>query len=333
MKVVVHTHRKYKFALEIMLTSLNHKAHIDDIIISIADVPDSESEDVKREYRELYGLRFVVTSSQNIDELTAYVALGEAMKAGEFPDDTLFLMLHDTCEAGRLFWNKLDELERNVRGPDVHLESGGATAVKVFKLSQPVEKVVTLNGHKGTMQLYTFAFVKGHLVTMCAYEDNSKKKTYIGMLTSDCNLTQNEKHAVHFADDELDTIRSTLKDAYVWFPIHDNFNIGVASRKFILERAHPALLGKKLTKAEGIDVEINSENPLNLRNLAAGKWRYTHCAEDKSCKYPIMSLWTNDTDVYGDGKRRNVSVIHVLDLKKYSVLVGVLGDPVHPARV
>jgi hypothetical protein len=66
---------------------------------------------------------------------------------------------------------------------------------------------------------------------------------------------------------------------------------------------------------------LNIKHPKNLRRLAGTRWRYLY----KNLLHepvPLFSIWRNDTDVYGNGNLRNVAYIHVLDLKKYTYLVG-----------
>ena len=331
MKVVISSHPRYQHALKLVLDSLNYKDHIDDIIVCVADVPQLEAATLIQNYKESFGLKNVLTSTNNIDEYTAYLSLGDVLEKGGFDGENMFLMIHDTCEAGRLFWNKLKELEKNLNGPKFSYNSETHT----FKLDSPVSHVIyTSGGAQVTMQFYEFLYLNGKMMTYCDYEDGGEPKKFFAYLAADNTITQSDENAQLFPDDSLENVNSVLSDSYLWYPVSANFNIGVATRKFILDYARTAFEGKTLTKADSIDIEINTENPLNLQCLAGVRWRFACCAQGdrKVNRIPTMSIWVNDTDVYGDGKKRNVSVIHPLDLKKYSILVGKAWLPSHPSR-
>lgn len=331
MKVVINTHPKYKKALNIILDSLKYKDHNSDVIVCVADVPDAEAENVVAEYVDTYGLTNVVTCSDNIDEYTAYVGLRNAFKDGRFVDDRYFLMIHDTCEAGRLFWSKLDELEKALGGPKFDVFPDADT----FKCNEPImHQIYASDGSTLWINFYVFVYHEGRLVTSCSYTDNGSPKTFTGFLANDYRITQSVEHAMTFDSGSLSDIRDKINKGYLWYPVSANFNIGVATREFIDEYAGKAFEGMRVAKEVSIDIEINPENPLNLQTQAGDKWRFAYCmaGDKKTCRIPTMSIWANDTDVYGDGNKRNVSFMHAIDLKKYSVLVGKLWSPSHPNR-
>lgn len=90
----------------------------------------------------------------------------------------------------------------------------------------------------------------------------------------------------------------------VWYPFCDNFNMGIAAVEFVTSQLYVAYRGLRLDKAGAIDIELNRENPLNLRRLAGdgGHWRYAFGG--KKMLLGAERPWANDTDVYGDGVAR-----------------------------
>jgi hypothetical protein len=331
MKVVINTHPRYQNPLKIVLDSLNYKDHLSDIIVCISDVKDGESNTIIQHYKTTFGLLNVITCPDNIDEYTAYIGLGKALRDGHFPGEEHFLMIHDTCEAGRTFWLKLGELDTSFRGPVFKYIPETCT----FKTDDPIlHQISIMDGTSLSMHFHEFLYIEGKLATSCPYTEDGKTKKFVGYLANDCLITQSLEHAMEFKSSNLDDIQDTIDSGYMWYPVSANFNIGVATRTFVEDYAGKAFEGLKFTKEESIDVEINPDNPLNLQKQAGDNWRFAYCKSgDKSaCRIPTMSIWANDTDVYGDGHKRNVSFMHALDLKKYSVLVGKAWLPSHPHR-
>ena len=342
MKVVISSHPNYHTPLGILLDSLKYRDHLDDIIVCVSDVPDDASERVIEEgYVQRYGLKrdHVLTSPMNIDEYTSYLSLGNALRAGQFADEAYFLMIHDTCEAGRLFWDKAVDLEQEVRGPRfIHVPETGT-----HKITTPIVHPISISdGTTLMLTFYEFVYSENLLITFCKYMDNGEETGYVGYLAKDGRITQQREHALVVPGPDPAAINAAIERMYMWFPVSTNFNIGVASREFVADHASVNFAAAaasapdsgRFSKAESIDVEINPENPLNLQRQAGDRWRYTYCAlgDRLNCRIPTMSIWVNDTDVYHDGKKRNVSVIHPIDLKKYSVLVGKAWSQTHPSR-
>lgn len=330
MKVVINNHPRYQQPLTLILETLRYRDHLDDIIVCVSDVPDTESQQLVDTYKAMYGLQHVLTTSENIDEYTAYICLGNSLRNGAFADEDQFLMIHDTCEAGRLFWQKLQELQNVLKPPQFDKDSTS------FKTNEAiVHQIRSSDGVMLTMRFHEFVLVDNKLMTYCSYEDQGNKHSFYGYLAKDNTITQDDSKAQYFDDgSDLDAINARLRDAYLWYPVSANFNIGVATRNFVIDHASIAFQGKILSKTESIDIEINPDNPLNLQTQAGDRWRFAFCTlgDTKACRMPTMSIWANDTDVYGDGKRRNVAFIHQLDLKKFSVLVGKAWLPSHPLR-
>ncbi len=361
-KVVINTHPSYKFCLDTLMQSLKYTDHPTDIIVCISDVQPDLSSVIRQEYADLYGLpiQHVLTTDRNIDEYSAFIALGEALRTGQVSPEDRFLMLHDTCEAGRLFWNKLEEIKQRIAvvtsgNPcystkfelDAHQEKYG----NVYKISddqEPLKMIVTLNETKDKVAACFRRFVynskQKRLETICRVPDGPDTQTIVGYIDHDCNVTTDESQAVLIEPHEKENqgINETLLQKckkYLWLPVSGNFNLGIATAEFIQNHAAPAFSAvHSLTKTESIDVEINEDNPLNLHRLATidgiPRWRYVYAMEitPRQCRFPTMSLWLNDTDVYSNGKLRNISYLHTLDLKKYSCLVGKLWNATHDTR-
>lgn len=328
MKVVISSHPSYHRALQIMLDSLDYKQHLEDIVVCVSDVREDNAADVAESYRVKYSLKHVLTCEQNIDEYTAYVSLGRALSKGEFPEDQHFIMVHDTCEAGRLFWQKLRQVRDSIEPVRFHYDA----AAGMYNASRTIAHPIRLADQSpGVLSLSQFAMVDKRLMSICNYRDAGQDLRFVGFVTPSAQITTEVGKACVFEDAEL--VNARMENAFLWFPVSSNFNIGIAKREFITEHVYPAFDGAVLTKAESIDVEVNVKNPRNLKCLAGARWRYAYCTDvPQVCRYPTMSVWANDTEVYGDGKPRNIAYMHTLDLKKYSVLVGRLWQPSHPSR-
>ena len=358
-KVIINTHPSYHHVLDVLLTSLDFKNHLNDIILCVSDVPADKVCETKLLYAETYGFdsTHVVTTHLNIDEYSAFVALSDAIKnptSGlELPDDALFLMIHDTCEAGRLFWDLLRTRFYNTicaccdrdNLPDFVEDNR-----MIFKIPleyDPIKYVLSVNG-PGKSSVIMFRQFQldeedGKMRTTCRYVDGEQQKEVSGFLSYDLTVTRDESHAlvIESKGSRLspcecinESIRKKCKK-YMWWPVSENFNLGIATKEFVLRAGLAFSSVDQYSKQSGISIEIDNENPLNLKLLATvvgiPRWRYVfHNDWDvRSCRFPTMSLWLNDTDVYGNGKRRNISYLHTLDLKKYSCLVGELWDASH----
>jgi hypothetical protein len=354
-KVVINSHHSYHHCLQVMMQSLCFLDHTDDIILCISDVPAEDADAVRARYAEAYQLpdESVLTTSSNIDEYSAFVALGAAMNQESCPwgKDTLFLMLHDTCEAGRLFWGKLAELELMIQQiskppPPLVIDKGtnGFTVYRIPDWMEPAKMLVQREHSNDQLCVYFNQFVydrvQKRLKTICSVPDGPATKTIVGFLDRNFNVCLTEPEGMPFESEE--TINDTITQhcrKYLWYPVSGNFNLGIATGAFIVDHLFPAYKSvSTLSKTEGIDIEVNENNPLNIRKLASidgmSAWRYIHALDHSptTCRYPTMSLWVNDTDAYGTGKRRNVSFLHTLDLKKYSCLVGKLWNTTHDVR-
>jgi hypothetical protein len=168
--------------------------------------------------------------------------------------------------------------------------------------------------------------------------DDEGSDMFVGFLNSHGDITPDEDEALVFDlgedDPSAEALMEHLRKQDMWFPLtENNFNIGIATREFLVDYAMPAFAGQMvITKEQGIDIELNPENPRNLRRLAGKRWRYLY----KNVMHepvPLFSIWRNDTDVYANGSLRNVAYIHVLDLKKYTYLVGSKWAEDHVAAV
>ena len=100
----------------------------------------------------------------------------------------------------------------------------------------------------------------------------------------------------------------------VWYPFCDNFNMGIISSTFLKDKVYSAYTANNLlsalTKKDAIDIELISDNPLSLKNLAGNKgWRY---AFYDHLPPRSIRMWRNDTDVYGDGIARCVTFVFSL---------------------
>ena len=104
LRIVIATHPRYKHWLRNILESLNYKDHLDQIIISVSDVPIDENKAVRKQYKKEFGITHVFTYHTNIDEFTAFVGIGKVISEGIFNRDDRFLILHDTMVAGNRFW-------------------------------------------------------------------------------------------------------------------------------------------------------------------------------------------------------------------------------------
>lgn len=371
MKVVINTHPTYRHVLDVLLTSLDYKNHIDKLFVSVSDVVDEKQEEVRAEYARAYGLHpnQILTTSLNIDEYSMFVSLSkhleECSNSDAIVEDELFLMLHDTCEAGRLFWPLLEKTERIIRDasardkvPKLSNPAGDNILWTIDKEAAPVTTIVHRQNIRDATALFfrVFALEKddGTLATLCSYPDgeNNEKSTFYGYLSYDGDVTADRSRALPVtmpvSPEERDqpvpvaaAVASSLQESYMnylWWPVSANFNLGIATASFISRVGKAFADIKSLTKVEGIDIEISENNPRNLRRIATydgvAHWRFVYgsVGDVRQCKFPTMSLWLNDTDVYGNGKLRNVAYLHTLDLKKYSCLVGERWNAVHDAR-
>jgi hypothetical protein len=362
-KVVINTHPTYRHILEIVLGSLDYRSHREDIILCISDVEADRDQDIRSSYVEAYGLdpSHVLTTHVNIDEYSAFVALSTALRNGTtvFPEETMFLMLHDTCEAGRLFWGLLvnramDIVDRCNDRDNLPRFDEDQPSNEIYKIPidcQPIKHMIRMekSGINTMIMFRQFMWDRadGKMKTSCIYEDGGVPTQFNGVLTTDCTVTVDD-HLALVLDSTESPMNSALRPhefisesirnkcmKYMWWPVSENFNLGIATTEFIM-RAGSAFEGiSSLSKNESISVEIDADNPLYLKNIATvdgiPRWRYVFDKEwnTRECRFPTMSLWLNDTDVYGNGKMRNISYLHTLDLKKYSCLVGKNWDAQH----
>jgi hypothetical protein len=355
-KVVINTHPSYLRALNILMESLDYRAHLADIVLVVADVPAPEADRVVAEYRAAFGADLaVLTDEANIAEYTSFLALGKALSASASAssaasassgEQEYFLMIHDTCEVGRLFWWKLAKLYEMILTPQLVKD---ASIESCYHVSNDHKLQVCVPPAVYTIR--QLCYIDNRLVCMCGRRDESL--SFVGFLDSHGDITPDEEKALLFdfgggssgssaSSEEKDPSPSAealmdhLRKQDVWFPLtENNFNIGIATREFLVDYAMPAfadLQKTTITKEEGINIELNPENPKNLRRLAGKRWRYLY----KNVMHepvPLFSIWRNDTDVYGNGSLRNVAYIHVLDLKKYTYLVGSKWSGDHVAAV
>ncbi len=318
---------------------------------------------MKLSYARQYGfdVAHVVTTHLNIDEYSAFAALSRALQDPEsglqFPDDALFLMLHDTCEAGRLFWDLLATrfygIIHDINDRDNLLRMEDDHAFGMFIVTdedRTVRHIVPVTG--GGIAIYFRQFMlnmqDGTLRTMIRYHDGEASQELSGMLSCDCTFTTDIKQAVVVplpkdgegldAADANAIVNAAIHQQcqrYMWWPISENFNLGIATKEFVLRAGAAYAALDYFSKEEGISMEVDLDNPLNLKNLATvdgiPRWRYVFKKETspRECKFPTMSLWLNDTNVYGNGKLRNIAYLHTIDMKKYSCLVGKFWNDKH----
>jgi hypothetical protein len=102
----------------------------------------------------------------------------------------------------------------------------------------------------------------------------------------------------------------TPDKAYVWYPLCDNFNMGIICSTFLKDRmysAYTAINLSTLTKNDAIAIELTGNHPLSFKSLAGHNgWRY---AFHDNLPPRSFRKWRNDTDVYGDGIARCVTCI------------------------
>lgn len=114
---------------------------------------------------------------------------------------------------------------------------------------------------------------------------------------------------------DVQRLANTAPPTYDWLPFCDNFNMGIASAPFLTNIVYPAFNHKQLSKQECIDAELDPAHPLNLKALAAGKWRYAHngvIVEPKA-----QRPWRNDTLVYSTDQLRCIVRLEVPLLYKF----------------
>jgi hypothetical protein len=114
--VVINTARAYDAALTHLLRSLRMGGGPPPdcrLVAVVTGVPGEEAAaaaaDVRGRHPELH---VVLTHPGNLWEYTAFLAVGRALRGGHealLDGDGLFLMLHDTCEAGPRFWPAVGE--------------------------------------------------------------------------------------------------------------------------------------------------------------------------------------------------------------------------------
>ncbi len=174
-KVVVSTHPSYKSMLAVLLDSICVRDHAEDIILAVADVPKGKSESTIAEYKAQFGVKYVITSHANMDEYTAFLSLGDALKRGQFSGDNHFLMLHDTCEAGRFFWNRIQDIAKRIHTPRFTLDTsqpGYVTAKNTIR--------VGIGSH--VLNISNFCLDNGRLMCLCPYKEkhSSIDKVFVG---------------------------------------------------------------------------------------------------------------------------------------------------------
>jgi hypothetical protein len=402
-KVVINTHRTYVRALDVLMESLSYKDHLHQIIICVSDVPTLNSTDVIQQYRERYhpdrlksssssssslsskvtnqnddqsnppSLLTVLTHPTNMYEYTSFIALAESLSTSTMSahkgekegddDDYLYLMIHDTCEAGRHFWLRLqqcwqmitqtsqpefvgcdaclivengrdhraytlkntmaaivDEQLDHIIYSNNFIWAGDGRMVCLYSITNTTNTtntntITNTNTNTNTNQIkYAFLNKHGTALTMDPLKAFQFKK----------NVTDERNDDPHSSYPSCDTLNAQLRNADVWFPLTTaNFNFGFATYDFLVNHVltSPWSQTKKIDKSNSIDIELNENNPLNLRRVSGGKWRYVF--QNERGQIPnISSMWRNDTDVYFDGKLRNIAYLPILDLKKFTYLIG-----------
>jgi hypothetical protein len=313
--------------LRIMLESLDYKNHLDRIIVIVAGVDDGEcAAKVVENYSN--GIMFsllkhhVLTTADNMDEYASIVRLGLALKVGEISRDSMFLIVHDTCEVGRLFWQLLADVEANIANTRFTMVENCEDCT--FSVMSPAPMcVVKTNGEWASDAVGVVRIVRqgGQLraETVCG------KMYFFGT----DKLLHETADGINDASALTNTeILAVLEEAYMWYPLCTNFNFGVATSAFLTDVVLPAFTeyfsDVKYTKDEGVGIEICQDHRLNLVNLSKGRWRFVEQHNRKMCMAPVLSYWKNHTDVYNNGVKRNISYLPALDLKKYTRLVGPL---------
>ncbi len=319
--------------LRIMLESMDYKHHLDDIIVVVSGVDEIESAALVDNYSNgsVFSLKrdHVLTTSLNMDEYGSFVELGRRLRNDpSIFQGCVFLILHDTCEAGRLFWDRIADVHKNIGDSSFCMEemsAGGAEFVTRFAAPMAIGGPTVSPNAVGVKR-----------IARC-----KDGKTLRALTAEGAEMWVDKEMLLRsdIADDALldvsgmsdEDIHSILLDACLWIPVSTNFNFGVATRKFMSECLMPAFVeyfsagaAGSYTKEKGIAIEIDRQHPLNLMNLAKQRWRFLHQHNRVVCMTPVLSYWKNDTDVYKNGVLRNVSYLPALDLKKYTRIVGPL---------
>lgn len=306
MKVVISTCLSYEKQLQRCLTSLgSHTTQgTRDIIVTVSGIDKKDTETVVAFYKSRYNLRHVVCHPSSLYEYTSFLAVGEAIADGRICniEGDFYAMLHDTTVVSPNFWEQLKEIEDHVRSPTIALQANMVkftpplriqdTHITMFKLRENNTALTTLTPHN---TLYS-----------PEYDGVSVARGY--------ELTFSESEALVF--ETSDTVRTTLENTkHVWFPFCDTFNMGVASATFLVDMVCPALKNiPNVSKKEAVDMEMNAKNPLSLKTLSRGRWRY---ATRKFYRFNAITEWKNDTDVYGDGDLRCVCAIEYPSIVKF----------------
>lgn len=120
MKVVVATHPRYFGPLKRTLDDLLRTGDAQDVIVVVAD--DADGVHAWRVSQEYPGLAGVLPHGTNNYEYTSFAAVGEAVRdRNAWPEDSHFLMIHDTVVPGDEFWAKARALGEQVKHMGVGL--------------------------------------------------------------------------------------------------------------------------------------------------------------------------------------------------------------------
>lgn len=320
MKLVIATCPGYDSALVHFLKSLDYMEHLEDIIVSVSNVAETDSMREAERYKSDFGLKHVITYHTNIFEYTAFAALGKALTEGRFAEDKWFFMLHDTMEVGGRFWRECEGIEAVCEGSRevfTKVEGSGKDDEMVVQTSEMATAVMSVPyGMKKKVVCNKFVCTDDALLRARDMNIATAKPLYLGM---HYQLVDNLEKAYRYKD-------GSGGDDYVnwWFPIVNNFNIGVAHRDFIKDVVYPVYKDAVFDKIEGINRELNVYNPHNIKNLAGAGWKYVYPDNTQ-----FFSTWQNDTDVYGTGKKRCVAYIHPIDAKKFVYFLDIKKESTH----
>lgn len=324
LRIVIATHPRYKHWLRNILDTLNYKEHLDKIIISVSDVPQDQNKTVRKQYKKEFGITHVFTYHTNIDEFTSFVSIGKVISEGIFSREDRFLMLHDTMAAGNRFWidfkaideaSKSDKIKMVVDGNNIFIDSK-------FEYKYKARVMTMKNGYiwKDFIESYKkFVYEDGLLRV-----DNEDKNLY---LSTDMQIVSIKDMAMNFNSIEDIEIELNKLRRYLWFALVYNFNCGVAYGAFLADIVYPALKDCQYDKLTCVKMELDENNPKNIKNLSKGRWRYVF--EDK---HEFHLNGRNDTDVLGDGKLRCVTYIHPLDIRKYLYFIDLSKETKHDFR-
>lgn len=298
MKVVIATCLSYEKQLQRCLISLG--SHTPNIIVSVSCIDNKDTESVVAYYKSRYNLHHVVCHPSSLYEYSSFLAVGEAIAAGHICiiEGDFFAMLHDTTIVAANFWAQLEEIEDHVRSPTIAHQANMVQFTPPLRIQDTHIAMFKLTSHN---TLYS-----------PEYDGVSVARGY--------ELTFSESEALIFEtsrDPDLSSVvRTTLESTkHVWFPFCDTFNMGVASATFLVDMVCPALKNiSNVSKKEAVDMEMNAKNPLSLKSLSQGRWRY---ATRKFHRFNAVTRWENDTDVYGDGNLRCACVIEYPSIVKY----------------